>query len=178
MKSHMVIFVVLGVLAILVLIAFLCIIALRELMNNACLCHHLHNDYLINTRTHTCFAMFIADCNTDIRMLCLKLPEEDREAVFNAFDETTNQMYKRVHEFVVQQMPLNSKTVYGEYSDMIKDIKSFLDMFLDKYPNLDREKFNQHFSNMYDLIKYAIDEIVRKDTTLNGIDATSRDAKM
>ena len=176
-KSHMVILVVLLVLAILVLIAFLCIIAVRELLNNCLLCHHIPDDDPINTKTYTGFAKFIARCNSDINILCLKLPEEDRKAVHNAFRVASDQIWERIGGFVDQQRPLNSETVYDEYSDMVKDIKSFLDMFFDKYPELDREKFNQSFSEVNSAVKNAIDKIVKKDAELKGIDVTSRNAE-
>ena len=50
-------------------------------------------------------------------------------------------------------------------------------MFLDQYPELDRVKIYQYFSKMNNVIRNAIDEIVREDARLNGIDVTSRGAE-
>ena len=153
----------------------LCIGALRENSENYYKSNVLDNP--INDKVYKYFVKFLMQCKFDIDMLCLKLPIQNRYAVYDAFKDCTDQMQKRVDIFIDQQTPLSNETIYDDYNGMIENMKNLVNVLLDKYPKLDKVKIYQYFSNMYDLIKDAIDEIVRKDTTLNGIDVTSRDAK-
>ena len=123
------------------------------------------------------FTIFVGKCSTDINMLGLKLSEEDMEVVLSAFNKVTSQIWDSINAFVKQQSPLNSETVYGEYSDMIKDIQSSIDMFLDKCPWLDGKKINGYLFMMNNMIENAVNKMVLKDTQLKDIDITSRNAE-